>query len=83
MADPVTPEWLDDLGGRIFDLATEAERRFGDPGPCQYPSEVEMLLHMAHNAARRKGQDMKDARAFTAALSSPRTGAQDPTEETS
>lgn len=68
MADLVTPEWLDDIGGRIFDLAGEVELRFGEPGVGQYPSEVEMLLHMAHNAARRKAQDMKDAQAFADSL---------------
>lgn len=73
MADPVTPEWLDDVGGRIYDLACEVELRFGEPGPCQYPSEVEMLLYMAHNAARRRAQEMKDARAFADSLALPRT----------
>jgi hypothetical protein len=57
----VTPEWLADFSGRIFDLTQEAEIRFGNPDPCQYPSDVEMLLHMAHNAARRKSLEMKDA----------------------
>lgn len=57
----VTPEWLSDLAGRIFDLSGEVELRFGEPGPCQYPSEVEMLLHMAHNAAMRKSREMKAA----------------------
>lgn len=61
----ITPEWLSDIAGRILDLAAEAELRFGDPGPCQYPSEVEMLLHMAHNAAYRKAQEMKDSAAFS------------------